>query len=156
MNAVDKDDFSHALGQTLAFYGKELDSTQFSFWYRALSDRPIEKIKAALLEYVKIGRFAPRPAHILELIGSSTEQARNTLPPPDDSYTKCPEEIHDAWTWFIGMYCKDSRNMDGVFKRDPVSAELEERYLHIVNHEAQKAGMPDAIPDEFKLKEVFG
>jgi hypothetical protein len=37
-----------------------------------------------------------------------------------------------------------------------VPVEKQERYLHIVNHEAKRTDQPEAIPDEFKLAEVWG
>lgn len=154
MNAVDKDAFSHALGQTLGFFGKELDNMQFSFWYSAMGDRNVNTIKNALKEYVKVGRYAPRPAQILELMTTSREHsAASALPPPVEP-CKCPPEIASAWMWFIGETSKGS-SMSGIFDRKDIPVETQERYLHIVNHEARSANEPDAIPDEYKLAEVW-
>ena len=83
MNAVDRDDFAHALGQTLEFYGKELKREDFSFWYRALGEKDIAPVKAALLEYTKVGKYAPKPVDILDLISDRAIPARQeALPPP--------------------------------------------------------------------------
>jgi hypothetical protein len=157
MNQADRDSFAHALGQTLGFYGKTLEKTDFSFWYSAMGDRSVEVIKNALKEYIKIGKYAPRPANILELMKVRGEYARTALPPPPDIKTSCPPEIAQAWMWFINHIAKGSKNCDSLFSDvGEVSIEQQEKYLHIVNHEARHFNKPDAIPDEYKLAEVWG
>lgn len=157
MEPKEKDDFMYALGQTLAFFGKELDKVQFSFWYRAIGDRPIQQIKTALLDYVKVGKYAPRPANIIELIESGRQHsAQNALPPPEAPTTNCPPEIARAWMWFMSRTTIGS-SMAGIFDGEKgLDQKTKERYLHIVNEQAQVYGTPDAIPDEFKLKEYWG
>lgn len=157
MNAIERDDFAHALGQTMEFYGKTLDKTQFAFWLRGMDGKPIHAIKSALIQYTKVGRYAPKPVDILDLIeaGKSREQAH--LPPPKPEPNNCPPEVSAAWWWFLGRCTQDSENFAGVFDTESdISTEMQERYLHIVNHEAKRCNAPDAIPDEFKLREVWG
>jgi hypothetical protein len=153
MNQVDKDDFAHSLGMTLEFFGKKLERTDFSFWYSALGDRSVESIKRALKEYVKIGKYAPRPANILELMTVRAEHSRLELPAPPPT-TTCPPEIAKAWMWFIGQTTQGTK-LDGIFSRADIPVETQERYLHLVNHEAHKYNQPEAIPDEYKLAEVW-
>lgn len=156
MDAVEKDDFVHALGQTMKFYGKELDAMQTSFWVTACRDRSVKKLKTALIEHVKSGRYAPRPAEILSLVDNMSDAGRGraSLPPPPT--TNCPPEIAKAWMWFNKRLCSGTL-LDGLFQSSPdVDAETQEKYLHLVNHEAHKYGMPEAIPDEYKLPEVWG
>jgi len=155
MNQVDRDDFAHALGQTLQFYGKKMEKSDFSFWYSAMGDRPVIQIKNALKNYVKVGKFAPRPANILELMTQSAATSRSALPPPEKKETSCPPEIASAWMWFIRK--TGGEMAQGVLPMvEGVTADMEEKYLHIVNHEARQANEPDAIPDEFKLAECWG
>lgn len=155
MDRKDRDDFMYALGQTMEFYNKELQKSDFKFWHSALGDRPVQHIKDALLEYVRIGKFAPRPANIMELINQRIPASRAALPsPPPES--NCPPEIAKAWMWFIGRYSQDSI-LGGLFdEKSPVDIETQERYLHLVNHEAKAANNPEAIPDEYRLAEVWG
>lgn len=155
MNQVERDEFAHALGQTLKFFGKELEKSDFSFWYSAMGDRSVVSIKNALKEYVKVGRYAPRPANILELMSTRAEHSRTQLPPPVTT-TSCPPEIASAWMWFIAHSAKGSKNLEGIFDRKDIPVETQEKYLHIVNHEAKKSNMPDAIPQEYRLAEVWG
>ena len=154
MDRVDRDDFVHALGQTLAFYNKELDRMQTSFWVTACGEKGVKNLKRALVDYTKQGKFAPKPADILSIIDNYSERPINSaLPPPT---TDCPPEIAKAWMWFIGQTAQGS-NMAGLFSDGAnIDVATQERYLHLVNHEANKYCDPAAIPDEFKLKEVWG
>lgn len=154
MDAVEKDDFIHALGQTLAFYGKELDRMQTSFWFTACKDKGVKQLKAALIEYTKVGKYAPKPADILAIVDNMRQhKAPKELPPPPT--TNCPPEIAKAWMWFINRMTRGS-NLEGLFdEHGDVDLKTQEKYLHIVNHEAHKYGTPDAIPDEYKLMEVW-
>ncbi|RLA38452.1 MAG: hypothetical protein DRR06_20765 [Gammaproteobacteria bacterium] len=157
MDAVERDDFVHALGQTLAFYGKDLSMMQTSFWVTACGDKSVFQLKRALIEYTKVGKFAPKPADILSIVdnmGARHGRKEKTLPPP---VTSCPPEVTKAWMWFIGRMAKGSKNLDGLFdKHSDVDVATQEKYLHTINHEAHKYGTPDAVPEEFKLKEVWG
>jgi hypothetical protein len=156
MDRVQRDDFMYALGQTMEFYGKTLDKQAFSFWYSAMGNRSVEHIKMALKEYVKIGKFAPRPANIMELLESTRtpESAALKIAPP--MTTNCPPEIAQAWMWFIGRIAKGS-NLDGLFSdKLNIDVDTQEKWLHLVNHEARANNEPDAIPDEYKLAEVWG
>jgi hypothetical protein len=154
MDAVDRDDFVHALGQTLAFYGKDLDRMQTSFWVTACNGKPVKRLKAAMIDYVRHGKFAPKPADILSLVDSMGQQrGRNELPAPPT--TSCPPDIAKAWMWFINRTAQGS-NLDGLFdSQSDVDTATQEKYLHVVNHEAHKYGTPEAIPEEFRLKEVW-
>jgi hypothetical protein len=152
---VEKEDFLYALTQTMHFYNKEVDRMQASFWWTACKDKGVDRLKKALIEHTKVGKFAPKPADILSIVDNMSQQhGRNELPPPPT--TNCPPEIAKAWMWFNNALCAGSRNFDGVFASSRVDDELADRYMHIVNHEAHKFDMPDAIPDEYKLKEVWG
>jgi hypothetical protein len=155
MDRVDRDDFAHVLGQTMEFYGKTLEKSDFSFWYSAMGDRHVSTIKTALKEYVKIGKYAPRPASIMEIINNLTPQSRQAALPPPPPETSCPPETAKAWMWFIGRMCKGSK-LDGLFSdKLDIDIETQEKYLHIVNHEAKATDNPESIPDEYKLAEVW-
>tara|TARA_R110000803_G_scaffold210442_1_gene282276 strand:+ start:1634 stop:2137 length:504 start_codon:yes stop_codon:yes gene_type:complete len=157
-SAQDRDDFLYALKQTLMFYGKDLDRMQTSFWWTACNDKPIVKLKQALIEYTKVGKFAPRPADILTLVDSmtiNTGQRSKTFATPK---TNCPPSIAEAWSWFLGRISEDCTNPSfRIFESSSeIDISTQEKYLHTVNHEAHKYSMPESIPDEFKIKEVWG
>ena len=155
MDSIERDDFIHALTQTMAFYGKELDRMQTTFWVDACRDRSVNKLKLSLREHIKAGRYAPRPADILALVDNMAKHhGQDALPPPPT--TSCPPDIAKAWQWFIGQSAKGS-SLEGIFdSKSAVDMATQERYLHIVNHEAHKYQNPEAIPDEYKIAEVWG
>lgn len=157
MNAVEKDDFSNALGQVLKFYNKDLDKMQFSFWYNAFAGKPVHEIKRALMQYTREGKFAPKPKDIIEIMETDKSYTQAHLPAPDVMTTSCPPEIAKAWMWFINRCAKGSANLDGLFD-DSGNIDLltQERYLHIVNHEAREQDSPESIPKEYRLVEVWG
>lgn len=157
MNRVDIDDFTHALGQTVAFFGKELDKGQVALWIRAFAGKDYPPIRNALLEYTRVGRYAPKPRDIYEIMDEqrATEAAR--LPPPQQQSCRCPPEIASAWMWFLATITKDSKTISGIFDSSlNIDIDQQEKYLHIVNHEAHRLSRPDAIPEEYKLQEVWG
>jgi hypothetical protein len=155
VNSVDKDDFMFALGQTLKFYGKQLEKESWPFWYQAFFDEDIGQVKQALMRYTREGKYAPKPKDILEIVDVGKSYRKAALPPPKPMTTNCPPEIAKAWMWFINRVAQGGA-MAGLFQDSaPVDLPTQERYLHIVNHEAQRLCTPDAIPDEFKLQEVW-
>jgi len=159
MNPVEKDDFIHALGQTLKFYNKDLDREDGTFWVHACRDYPVERLKQALLAHVKQSKFAPKPADLINILSDGTlgmQKAQSKLPAPEKA-NPCPPDIAKAWMWFIGRCAEGSKNLDGLFdSKSGVSLDEQERYLHIVNHEAKLNNQPDAIPSEYRLAEVWG
>ena len=156
MNSVDKDDFMFALGQTLKFYGKQLEKESWPFWYQAFFVKDISQVKRALMQYTREGKFAPKPKDILEIMDVDKSYRKAALPPPEPMTTNCPPEVAKAWMWLINRIAQGSA-MAGLFQ-ESASVDLitQERYLHLVNHEAHSLGMPEAIPIEFKLQEVWG
>ena len=154
MDKLERDDFVYALQQTMLFYNKELDKMQTTFWVDACRDKPVGKLKDAFREHIKVGRYAPRPAEILAIVDMSVKQNRHeTLPPPT---TNCPPDIAQAWMWFINQSAKGT-TLDGLFdEHGAIDIPTQEKYLHVVNHEAHKYGAPEAIPEEYKLQEVWG
>jgi hypothetical protein len=154
MDRIERDDFMYALGQTMEFYGKKLERSDFAFWYSSMGDRSVGQIKTALKEYVKIGKFAPRPANIMEILNNMRPSLeRVALPPPT---TNCPPEIAKTWMWFIGRISQGSLLLDGLFgESQGADLQTQEKYLHVVNHDAKRLNTPDAIPDEYKIAEVW-
>jgi hypothetical protein len=160
MDHTEREQFSHALGQTLRFYNRDLDKDTFSFWITALADHSWFRIRRALLEYVKRGKHAPKPADIIEII---TEQRRTDhlqqLPPPSDVPARRQTELDQAWIYTIKLIASTgkgplAKGLAGDFKR--LDDATEERYLHLVNHHAREQNMPDALPPEFRLAEIWG
>ena len=150
-----RDEVKHALTQTLAFYDKELSPVQWNFWWAALKHLPHKNCMRALRDYVGEGKYAPRPAHIVEIANRYPRDGygqREAAPAP---VKECPREIAQAWFWYVGLSAQGS-NLEGLFGHTMVDPKTEERYLHIVNHEAKANNQPDAILPEHRLPEVWG
>lgn len=156
--AAVRNDLVHAIAQVQGFYGKKLDQGSATFWLDALWGNDVQTIKNALIEYTKAGKFAPKPVHILEIMESHKARNRAKVPPPQAAPPKEYDKvIGTAWLWFFKKSTADSQLFKGMFDGQPdVDPDTEERYLRIVNEQARLYNTPDAIPDEFKLKEVWG
>jgi len=153
MDRLEIDDVKHALTQLMAFYDKELTEQQWRFWWSVLKHRPVKHVLKALARYMGEGKYAPRPAHIMEIVErypKNSTQEDNPAPP-----VKCPDEIRLAWCWYIGMSTKDT-NVELYQGHLGAAPDLADRYLHIVNHEAHRLNQPEAIGAQYKLKEVWG
>ena len=144
----------HALGQVYAFYGKEFDDIQRAFWMQFVQKQDYHRLMAALREYPEHGRYAPKPKDISELIERDKPtqgqigEFKNT-----DPETDCPPEIALAWMfWNQHWY---GMNPSTWPKVDGVSTEEAEEMLLLVNQEAARVGLPEAIPEGYKLPEVW-
>ena len=156
MTPVEKDDFVHALTTTMRFYNKTLDKGQVKVWFGALSQYPIAQVQRALDEYPHVGRYAPKPVDILDILHEIREREAANESREQEDYTPCPPEIQAAWMWFMGVCAEGSALMDGLFSssRD-VDVATADHYLRIVNEQAKLYNNPDAVPDEYKIDEVW-
>ena len=75
---------------------------------------------------------------------------RATKPEPS-RYTE--NQARMAWTWFLGKITAGTGY--AIFQHRQATPEQEERFLLIVNQEAKRLNQPDAIPEEFRLREVW-
>ena len=156
MTATEMDDCLHALGQVLAFFGKELDQLQKGFWKETFRDKSPAHCLRALKEYTTSGRYAPKPKDIVELIDTYKESERvertyveTNLPAPT-----CPAEIQKAWRFWLPVF--HGADIGGVMGKVNASEEEAEEFLLIVNREAKRTNQPRAIPEAYKPAEVWG
>lgn len=146
---VDHDEIIHSLDSCmLLFTNKPMPETAKKFWMETLRPFTVDQIQRGFTQYQREFTHAPRPAHILEILrgAKSSRQA-----PPKSISIPCPPDIHAAWAWFIKMHS----GMEFGGKNPAPTTEEQERYLLIVNREARRANIPDAIPDEYKLAEIW-
>ena len=153
MDPMKRDEIKHQLKYSFDLFNKEFNPHHLSFWLESIGMFPTEKLKRAFKDHCQTSKFAPKVADILERLHSypvlteKDEDQPNTIP--------CPRRIHDAWTWFIGTYT-DGSTMGRMFSERHYTASQEEEFLLLVNQEAKRANMPEAIPGEYKLAEVWG
>ena len=152
MTRDEEDEVLTAVGKLLTFYGRQLDDLSRQFWrqfIRQINDK--DALLSAMRKYSTRGKFCPKPADIQQIIDENPKKAR------DFSWDKpittdCPIEIADAWRYWLGKWYQHK-----IFlARDPVDDEEQERWLITVNKEAKRTGTPEAIPDDYKLKEIWG
>lgn len=153
-----RDDMIHAIGQTLSFYGKTLGKPDVPFWMQAFRGKDWDTIKRCLVLYTQQGRYAPKPVDILDLYDTEVERRRGRDDTRRSPLTNsCPEHIATAWRWFINRCTAGSRNVpEPLFSDDQdIDQKTQEAYLLIVNQEARRLNEPEAIPDQYKLPEVW-
>lgn len=156
MNRSERDDIKHALSYTLEFFEKELPEQKWAGWWTVLQHLDPELVKRAMKDYLGQGKFAPKPKDIVDLVRSYGEFARRDKSHDEpERIVEAPREIQLAWKWLIAKTTADT-GMAMYQQYGNVSDELAERYLHIVNHEAERTGQIDAVPDELKLRAVWG
>jgi hypothetical protein len=151
------DNVRHIIQQTQAFFGKELDELQMRLWVRALAPFTEEQIRVAAAEYTQEGRYAPKPVDLIERCKRYREHKRVVDGQAEQPWNPGDPETVKAWLWFIGHMAATGKNeqLAGAMQPVKIDVELQDRYLYIVNAEARRLNDPDAVPDEFKLDEVW-
>ena len=144
----------HALGQVYAFYNKEFDNIQRAFWMQFVQKQDYHRLMAALREYPEHGRYAPKPKDISELIerDKPTQGRIGEFKSPDPE-TDCPPEISKAWMFWLNHWY--GMNLSTWPKVEGVTEEQAEEMLMLVNKEARRTNTPDAIPDGYRIEEVW-
>ena len=155
MDRKEEGDVIHAVQTTFAFYGKQLDDLQRGVWSRIVRDSGYTAFqwKDVLRKWFTVGKFAPRPAEIMELLSLNVGVGKAKAEPPAPLTTDCPPDIARAWTYWLPIFWGEALPFASNVTVDESQAE---KYLHVVNHEAKKVNAPESIPDEYKLEEVWG
>jgi len=145
----------YALNQVVGFFNKELDELQTDLWMRALRKHPYHLVKRGLADYTEIGKFAPKPKDILELVDSYKEQTRRDtpLPAPEPTGEVASAKEARAWRYVISQWGGDGSTMFSAPNMD--ADEIEEAVL-MVNRFVRESGNWDAIPPHLWLFEVHG
>ena len=156
MNNKDLGDVVYALKYCFSFYGKELDKQQLQVWQNIIRGNSYNAVQwqAVLKNYFQVGKFAPKPPEILEMLAEEREHTQAKKPPPQPLTTNCPEHIASAWRYWLPKFW--GMAVPGVSTIPVPQPELEDEYLMTVNREAKRTNTPEAIPQGFKLREVWG
>lgn len=153
MTPEERDDVSHAITQTMAFFDKELNELQMKFWLRALSGRHPIDIKRALAEYTAQGRYAPKPVQITDLIESYHEQKRRNeslTAPKTEPPTVADPKVAEAWRYVISLWG------GSLFAKRPTTVEEIDEFTAICNLQSKASGKADAIPPEAWRQDIWG
>lgn len=161
LSRQEREDVIHAIDQTVSFYRRKLEPSHIHFWMEALAGYGAEAIKAALANHTKTDRREPRPSDLLPFLEEQRARERSRLPTPDQVHTPAPPEIVAAWKWFMAVNAGDllgdkpSSLSMGQKAALAVDQDTQDRYLLIVNEQARLYNMPEAIPPEYRLAEVW-
>ena len=156
MDRVELDDALMALNKTFKYYGKELDHDQLAFWRHWLLKQNVDDIKQALVEHVVKSQFAPKISNLTDLIANKKQAAQpmyqeaKALPS-----AKCPDEITRAWLYWLPEF--HGTAIGSIMgKVGHVSEQEAEEMLWMINREAKRTNQPEAIPPDYRIREVWG
>jgi hypothetical protein len=149
-STTERDDVIYQLNKILVeFYGKELDYHRTQVWLEALRGFTASDIETALKRHVQVGRFSPTPAEIINHLNELNAKKRNHAEPETQPYTPCIKRINDAWVTFLREV------NDFELPSSPASSMPFEEAVIICNQEAKRCNEPDAIPDEYKIPDIW-
>jgi hypothetical protein len=153
MTPLERDDLAHAINQLMAFYDKELTPGQMKLWLQALSMRQLDDLKAAMRAYLEKGKFAPRPAHILEIVEANRfERISHEAPKRLENKPKeAPREVRRAWAFVIKLW-----GMGDMYKVGDVSPEEQDRMIELCNRQAKQSGNAESIPPDAFRPDIWG
>jgi hypothetical protein len=147
------EDVLFAVKYTHQFYNKQLEDIHRQVWSRTVLDSGYSSFQwlECLRQWPSIGKFAPRPAEILEQLNLKRENKPKSYGSSEPLTTDCPEPIAKAWRYWIPIFWGQSLPFN-VEEDDLGEAEA---YLLLVNEEAKRANTPEAIPDKYKLEQIW-
>ncbi|MFW6342499.1 MAG: hypothetical protein ACOC00_05715 [Halothiobacillaceae bacterium] len=99
MDASREPEFARALAEVLDLYGQSPSPTAIGLWWSALEDLPFEAVTGALSEYIRRGKYPPKPADVLEIIEN---RIRECWPTADEAWAQAQaaadERATVVWT----------------------------------------------------------
>ena len=159
MTTVEAGDVFHALTYCFSFYRKPFEPIDKQVWGGVMRDHPYTSIQwtDAIRSYMSRGKFAPKPFEVLEILSEQSErQATKKKSEPAQIQDTCPPEIRDAWMYWLPKFHDQALPFSSNRLEGEVTDEQAEEWLLLVNKEAWKANTPEAVPEAFRLKEIWG
>jgi hypothetical protein len=155
VNNKDLGDVVFALKYCFEFYGKTLDKQQLQVWQSIIRANSYNSVQwqTVLKNYFQVGKFAPKPPEILEMLAEERQHTQAKKPQPEPLTTNCPKHIADAWRYWIPKFHGQAVPGPSTTVDNHID---EDESLMTVNLEAKRANLPDAIPPAFRLQEVWG
>ncbi|AIA55787.1 hypothetical protein [Acidithiobacillus caldus] len=83
MQANDRERFNDLIRTLCKPYRLELDATDFDIWWVVLNEFPFEAIEASVVQYLKTGKYAPKPADLYTVI---LDRYRSLWWSPDEAW----------------------------------------------------------------------
>lgn len=153
MEQKEINDVLFAVAYTHKFYNKELEQVHKQVWSRTVLDSGYTAFqwKEVLREWPAIGKFAPRPSEILEQLNLKRENKPRNYAPAEEPVSDCPEPISKAWRYWIPVFWGQSL----PFQSEDVDESEAEAYLLLVNEEAKRTNTPEAIPEKYRIEQIW-
>ena len=153
MEKKDLEDVLFAVKYTHQFYNKQLEDIHRQVWSRTVLDSGYSSFQwlESLRQWPSIGKFAPRPAEILEQLHLKRDTKPRESSPAEPLTTDCPEPIANAWRYWMPIFWGE----DLPFEQGEVDESQAEAYLILVNEEAKRTNTPEAIPDTYRLEQIW-
>lgn len=136
------DDLTYALREVFTIYGKRLEEQVERLWIKSLSGKSIDMLLRAIREYPRIGKYAPKPIDILELVAKYKVETKK---PTAMNFGHGDPTIGRAWITYI----REAHKFPLSIGRDVPSMPLDEA-LGIVQREAIKYNQIDALLPEHR------
>jgi hypothetical protein len=159
MTTVEAGDVFHALTYCFSFFRKPFEKIDKQVWGGVMRDNQYtsEQWRDAIRSYMGKGKFAPKPFEVLEILSEQTE-SRNIRKrsEPTQLVDNCPIDIRNAWMYWLPKFHSQPLPFVSKILETEVTDEEAEEWLMLVNKEAWKANTPEAVPEPFRLKEVWG
>lgn len=153
MDQKELNDVLFAADYTLKFYGKPMEKIHRQVWSRTVTDSGYSSFQwqEVLRLWPSIGKFAPRPSEILEQLNLKRENKPRSFNSAKEELEPCPEPIAKAWSYWLPVFWGQSL----PFESKDVDETEAEAYLLLVNEEAKRTNTPEAIPDKFKIEQIW-
>jgi hypothetical protein len=129
----------------LEVFNHKLTEGAWMVWADAFRDKDFGHAIKALNEVVRTSKFTPKPADVLGLMGGYKVASRASDSP--ETYQVASDEVTTAWI----MYHRLVYGGDPIIPVKPRVEMTRDRALEIVNEQAAKYDMPDAIMPEYKI-----
>lgn len=155
MEQKELNDVLFAVDYLLKFYGKSMEKIHKQVWSRTIIDSGYSSFQwqEALRQYPSIGKFAPKPSEILDQLNLRRENKPKGQSAPEPLTTNCPDHIANAWRYWVPRFWGQALPASTQQEDQP---DKEDEYLMTINREAKRTNTPEAIPEIYRLREVWG
>ena len=88
-----KKDFADILNSVMPIFNFEINNAVISVWWSLLQGYELADISAAFSDYLRHGKFAPKPADIIEIISTMKPDGR---PGADEAWAMIPRDEYTS------------------------------------------------------------
>jgi hypothetical protein len=140
-----KRDFSSLLDSVFPIYGVEASKPTKLLWWNLLIEYDLADVAAAFADHLRRGRFAPKPADIIQAIEKLRPDGR---PGADEAWSMIPRDEHTSVVWTDEMAEAWSISQPLLDEGDQVAARMafKEAYTRIVEANKRNSIKPKWFP----------